>query len=76
MSLCKKCNGKGYLVQEGESDLTHSPCPSCGTISIQCSKDHKYVQFYGRSTLDCPVCSVKRLLQAREMELDKLQRRL
>ena len=75
MNLCRKCNGKGYLVQERENDLTYESCPSCGMVCIQCSKDHKFVQFYGRSILDCPVCAIKRLLQAREVELDKLQRK-
>lgn len=75
MTLCRTCNGKGFITIETENTINYQPCETCGNKVLNCAKDHKRITFYGKSELDCPVCAIKRVLQARELEIDKLQRK-
>jgi len=74
--LCSRCNSKGFITTEYKDQTVIEPCNVCGNKVFMCNNDHPYVQFYSRSRMDCPLCAVKRLLQAREIEIRDLQKKV
>lgn len=74
--MCSECNGVGYKTITRESDVVIEQCKVCQMKVIICGKGHVNILFAGRSELDCPLCAVKRVLHASNLDVKRLENKI